>query len=127
MPREVGQVKGKCGPVSRRVFSEYLRVSMGPGYGLNMRMRLIEVDVAGIQDLTLMLGVGSTAVTSSSLTTFCSWEPGGETYIHSLPVLAQFICEKNPRKGRRFTEGLSQFCGQYPVRMSAKPDSALTS
>jgi hypothetical protein len=33
---------------------------MGPGYGLNKRMRLIDVDLA---DLTLMLGVGSSVTT----------------------------------------------------------------
>ena len=37
---------------------------MGPGYGLNKRMRLIDVDLA---DLTLMLGVGSNLFAIGSL------------------------------------------------------------
>ena len=61
---------------------------MGPGYGLNKRMRLIDVPadvvvVAGIQDLTLMLGtsssllhnffaLGSLAARSTSIH-FASW------------------------------------------------------
>ena len=92
---------------------------MGPGYGPNKIMRLIDVPVdvvvVGIQDLTLMFGTSSSQL-------FCSWEPGSEAYIYSLRILAQFIYGKN---FERDVGSRSDFL-KFVSSLIAEPDSALT-